>query len=1068
MDTHSVFILIARQANAAQRAGSQRHIKAISNKLSAIGGNGNDISVDVNDLPLGGQGHGLGDGGAEVERLTILREPAEEAIALSGGILRLGGRGTVLDVLLRVNSGAAVGIEDHIIVGGGVAPDIRGVLDAGIPACAFLTEVSDNFVEQSAFIGVGGSLAGEAQLDLDLGRLVVLIDFLNLGRQILEYLIVVDDILILAAVTGAPGIVLAGSLDSLAAVDAQVGADGVDLLRPLRRQHGLVGDLGNRVAIIVEGKRVAVLINPTNEVVAVLVAGISAGDRLAVLDDLRLDLGAVLGLEDHLIGGGDNTLDVSDVASINFLPSGGILTVGRNSCIEHLIAAGEVQRNLSCVSIRLIGGIDFQRSGLQGIDHRLIVDGIAILAAIAMRPLIRSAVHHDRGCGIIQVQGGRDGVGLLLPLSGEDHALGSNGIAIFTAITRLPQFLALSTGVGGGIRVDHDIAETLRAPALEDITLAGRNILGQVEHIANEIEIVDSKTLVGVVHRGHVLDIIGINTLASVERDSGQIQITAQLIAFSIIGDIAGRHILLVEGLVQDSPVDQRSSRRIDAGSQVDGAVIDGIRRCVRNSVQRIVVEVHIIHQRHSIKVESADGDKAQTIVAAQTQTLQGVGVQGDGILELCRGQGCEVAVQTRVGVDVVGGDRPHAVQVRPAVHGLAGHVNRLTLAAPVLEGVAGAGGLGSVNGRQSGTMKRLNALHDTLGLAVVSLIGLHSFLGLEVNHVLIVIDHALEVRPAVDGLRRQTGRRILTGRDIGLVDIPQTVIVPAVELIVAGVVFADVHIVQVDDRALQLRIQTNSLVCLAGIAVTIDHKLNGMQLAPLGINGHILGDSRCVAERIARAVSLGVPALEHVTTAGGISGERAFHHLGGVVLVHRFSGGGSVRVVLVKGDLDAVSDLANTVCIRDRCSRPDVLAGGVILAQRQHKVGRFAGQQVMNAIVMLAGSVREVLRADGQDVGAISILYHLRACGGFAHKTGNHTIIGVSGRLVHTAGVDAALHAFENIIGGLGNVSHQNGVILTLNRGLDNPSVVLTRQLPSQSLRTVKIVRKTPTLTGV
>ena len=676
-----------------------------------------------------------------------------------------------------------------------------------------------------------------------------------------------------------------------------------------------------------------------------------------------------------------------------------------------------------------------------------------------MRPLIRSAVHHDRGGGIIQVQGGRNGVGLLLPLSGEDHALRGNAVLVASLI----QGLILSTGIGGGIRVDHDIAETLRAPALEDITLAGRNILGQVEHIANEIEIVDSKTLVGVVHRRHVLDIIGINTLASVERDSGQIQITAQLIAFSIVGDIAGSHILFVEGLVQDSPVDLCSGRRIDAGSQVDGAVIDGIRRCVRNSVQRIVVEVHIIHQRHSSKVESADGDKAQTIVAAQTQTLQGVGVQGDGILELCRGQGCEVAVQTRVGIDVVGGDRPHAVQVRPAVHSLAGHVNGLTLAAPVLEGVAGAGGLGSVNGRQSGAMKRLNALHDTLGLAVVSLIGLHSFLGLEVNHVLIVIDHALQVRPAVHRDLLQTGGRI--GKVLRVL-IPLAVVVPAVELIVAGVVVADLQLGQVDGRTLQLRIQTNSLVCLAGIAVTIDHKLNGMQLAPLGINGHILGDSRCVAECIARAVSIGVPALEHVTTAGGISGERVFPH-GFVVLAVHLSGGGSVRVVLVKGDLDAVSDLTDVIHTRsDRRSRPDVLAG--VILQRQHKVGRFAGQQVMNAIVMLAGRVREVLRADGQDVGAIIILYHPRACGGFAHKTGNHTIIGVSGRLVHTAGVDAALHAFENIIGGLGNVSHQNGVVHTLNRGLDSPYIVLTRQLPSQSLRTVKIVRKTPTLTGV
>ena len=41
----------------------------------------------------------------------------------------------------------------------------------------------------------------------------------------------------------------------------------------------------------------------------------------------------------------------------------------------------------------------------------------------------------------------------------------------------------------------------------------------------------------------------------------------------------------------------------------------------------------------------------------------------------------------------------PNGVQIRPAVHGLAGYVAVLTLTAPELEGVAGAGRGGSVRG---------------------------------------------------------------------------------------------------------------------------------------------------------------------------------------------------------------------------------------------------------------------------------------------------------------------------------------------------------------------------------
>ena len=95
---------------------------------------------------------------------------------------------------------------------------------------------------------------------------------------------------------------------------------------------------------------------------------------------------------------------------------------------------------------------------------------------------------------------------------------------------------------------------------------------------------------------------------------------------------------------------------------------------------------------------------------------------------------------------------------------------------------------------------------------------------GLEVDNLIKVIDHALQVRPAVDGDPLQTGGRI--GKVLRVL-IPLAVVIPAVEFNVALVIVADLQLGQVDDRAGQLGIQRDISVSLGGIAVAIDHNMD-------------------------------------------------------------------------------------------------------------------------------------------------------------------------------------------------------------------------------------------------
>ena len=202
----------------------------------------------------------------------------------------------------------------------------------------------------------------------------------------------------------------------------------------------------------------------------------------------------------------------------------------------------------------------------------------------------------------------------------------------------------------------------------------------------------------------------------------------------------------------------------------------------------------------------------------------------GGGILVLCRIsliREC-LAVHT-VGVGHgVGVLFPNGVQIRPAVHGLAGYVAVLTLTAPELEGVAGAGRGGSVRGGKGRTKGRSGAVQPTFGLAVVILEVSQGFLTLEVNDLVLVIDHALQIRPPVDGFLLQTGRGIC---GVALVDIKQAVVVPAVELVVPGVIVGNVDRGQVNDMPLRLAFERDVLISLRGVAVAINHKVDGEQL---------------------------------------------------------------------------------------------------------------------------------------------------------------------------------------------------------------------------------------------
>ena len=153
-------------------------------------------------------------------------------------------------------------------------------------------------------------------------------------------------------------------------------------------------------------------------------------------------------------------------------------------------------------------------------------------------------------------------------------------------------------------------------------------------------------------------------------------------------------------------------------------------------------------------------------------------------------------------------------------------------------------------------------------------------------DDLLIVIDHADDIRPAVDRDRIKTGGRIC---GILQVVVPLTVVVPAVEVVfagaVCGVVVGNVERSQINDCTLRLRVKRNCLECLGHVAIAVDHELNGLHVRlPDGGEGNVADDSPLMVCRIQRlAVGLGVrgddrrilrsaPAEEGVALAGRLA----------------------------------------------------------------------------------------------------------------------------------------------------------------------------------------------------
>ena len=376
------------------------------------------------------------------------------------------------------------------------------------------------------------------------------------------------------------------------------------------------------------------------------------------------------------------------------------------------------------------------------------------------------------------------------------------------------------------------IRNDFNAPALEAITFAGR-VGGHGDGVASEVEVVevDRAVVIGVVDSGHILDVLSTGS----ERNGCEVQVAGELVAGFC--RIAGRHVLFVYGLVQGRPGDL-------LGNLVRNADFEGDvgRQLLSNCAQFcIIVEVQILRQRKLIEAELADGDEVVGVVAAETETFQRRGVELDVLVKFNIGQRSEVAVQSCIRIDVVRGDLPVGDEVRPAVHGLTGHVAALTFAAPELEGVAVAGRGGSVCGGQSRTLAGRGLKQALVSNAVC--------VGHVVNNLLIVVDHALEVRPAVDGfLGKATGR--ICG--VPLIGVPQAVVVPAVEVVLAGVVcgvvIGNVQLGQVNDRALGHLFECDSLVSLFGVAVAVDDNLDGLLLFALDNDGcPSVGDGRGV-----------------------------------------------------------------------------------------------------------------------------------------------------------------------------------------------------------------------------
>ena len=268
---------------------------------------------------------------------------------------------------------------------------------------------------------------------------------------------------------------------------------------------------------------------------------------------------------------------------------------------------------------------------------------------------------------------------LLLPLCGEDHAALGDGVGVASLEERFIGRIvcAVSVKVVGIIFSRNDF----NAPALEAITFAGRLSGGQGDGVASEVEVVevDRAVVIGVVDSGHILDVLSTGS----ERNGCEVQIAGELVA--VICRIAGRHVLFVYGLVQDSPCDLFSGILENTGFERDA-----LRQLCKGCGQfRIVAEVQIARQRHCIEIKAADGNVAEAVVAAEAETGQGRSVQRDRLIELARGQRCKIAVQSCIRVDVVRGDMPLRRQGDVLLNS-SGEVILFIAQIPAVEGIAG------------------------------------------------------------------------------------------------------------------------------------------------------------------------------------------------------------------------------------------------------------------------------------------------------------------------------------------------------------------------------------------
>ena len=139
-------------------------------------------------------------------------------------------------------------------------------------------------------------------------------------------------------------------------------------------------------------------------------------------------------------------------------------------------------------------------------------------------------------------------------------------------------------------------------------------------------------------------------------------------------------------------------------------------------------------------------------------------------------------------------------------------------------------------------------------------------------DDLLIVIDHADDIRPAVDRDRLKTCGRVFGVR---LVVVPLAVVVPAVEVVFAGavcsVVVGNVERSQINDCTLRLLFERNRLEGLGHVAVAVDHNVDGLQVElPLRRQFGLLCDLGIKIERF--CCVLFEPTEELVAFLGGCS----------------------------------------------------------------------------------------------------------------------------------------------------------------------------------------------------